>query len=49
VQNAGLTQAINECWWLLAAAALLALPLLWMLGPIDSAKPVRNRKISPAS
>jgi MFS transporter, DHA2 family, multidrug resistance protein len=44
VQSAGLTQAINECWWLLAATALLALPLLWFLGPIESAKPIRNRK-----
>ena len=39
-QNAGLTQAINEGWWLLAAASLLAFPLLWVLGPVESSKPV---------
>jgi MFS transporter, DHA2 family, multidrug resistance protein len=48
VQAAGLTQAINECWWLLAAAALLALPLLWFLGPVESARPAKSREISAA-
>ena len=43
VQSAGLTQAINECWWLLAAMSLLALPLLWWLGPVESAKPIKGR------
>ncbi len=47
VQSAGLTQAINECWWLLAAVALLALPLLWWLGPVESAKAIKNRKTQP--
>ncbi|MFT3672298.1 DHA2 family efflux MFS transporter permease subunit [Aestuariivirga sp.] len=44
IQNASLTQAINDCWWLLAAVALVALPVLWLLGPIDSARPVWRRK-----
>jgi hypothetical protein len=44
-QSAGLTQAINECWWLLAILSLLALPLLWLLGPVESAKPIRARAI----
>ena len=43
-QSAGLTQSINEGWWLLAAASLLAFPLLWMLGPVESAKPVSQIK-----
>jgi MFS transporter, DHA2 family, multidrug resistance protein len=43
-QSAGLTQAINECWWLLAGVALLALPVLFWLGAVESAKPARNRK-----
>jgi MFS transporter, DHA2 family, multidrug resistance protein len=43
-QSAGLTMAINECWWLLAGLALLALPLLYALGPVESAKALKNRK-----
>jgi hypothetical protein len=43
IQNASLTSAINDCWWLLAGVALLALPLLWALGPVESAKAVRGR------
>ena len=43
-QAAGLTQAINECWWLLAALALVALPLLWKLGPVESAVPLMTRR-----
>jgi MFS transporter, DHA2 family, multidrug resistance protein len=43
-QSAGLTQAINECWWLLSAVALLALPVLLWLGAVESAKPVPKRK-----
>lgn len=39
-QNAGLTMAINEAWWLLAGLSLLAFPLLWVLGPVESSKPV---------
>ncbi len=44
VQSAGLTQAINECWWLLAVLALLALPLLWSLGATESARPLALRR-----
>jgi MFS transporter, DHA2 family, multidrug resistance protein len=43
-QAAGLTQAINEGWWLLAAIALLALPVLWMLGNVESARALKGRK-----
>ena len=42
-QSAGLTQAINEGWWLLAGLSLLAFPLLWMLGPVESAKAIRSK------
>jgi MFS transporter, DHA2 family, multidrug resistance protein len=42
-QNAGLTQAINECWWLLTGLALLAIPLLVMLGPVESARAVKAK------
>jgi DHA2 family multidrug resistance protein len=43
IQNTSLTMAINDCWWLLAAVALAALPLLWMLGPVESARAVKGR------
>jgi MFS transporter, DHA2 family, multidrug resistance protein len=39
VKGASLTLAINDCWMLLGGAALLALPILWVLGPIRSASP----------
>jgi DHA2 family multidrug resistance protein len=41
IEPAALTLAINECWWLLTAASLAALPALWWMGPVESAKPVR--------
>ena len=44
IQNASLTEAINDCWWLLAGVSLLALPVLWLLGPVESAKPIKSRK-----
>jgi len=44
IQNASLTDAINDCWWLLTAASLLALPVLWALGPVESARPVKGRQ-----
>ena len=48
-QSAGLTQAINECWWLLGGLALLALPLLLMLGNVESARAINAKpKQSPA-
>ncbi len=43
IQNASLTQALNDCWWLLAAVSLSALPVLWLLGPIESARPIWAR------
>jgi MFS transporter, DHA2 family, multidrug resistance protein len=43
-QAAGLTMAINECWWLLAGLALVALPLLWALGSVESSKPVHAQQ-----
>lgn len=39
VQGFGLTMAINDCWLLLGCVALIALPLLIILGPIRSAAP----------
>lgn len=47
IQNASLTDAINECWWLLTAASLLALPVLWALGPVESARPVKGKQPPP--
>jgi MFS transporter, DHA2 family, multidrug resistance protein len=40
VQQASLTMAINDCWLLLGAVALVALPVLIILGPIRSALPI---------
>ena len=42
VQSAGLTMALNECWILLGLVALLALPVIWWLGPVDSALPIKK-------
>jgi MFS transporter, DHA2 family, multidrug resistance protein len=42
IQNASLTLALNECWLMLGGFALLALPILYCLGPIrgpDNAPP----------
>jgi MFS transporter, DHA2 family, multidrug resistance protein len=39
IQGASLTMAINECWIMLGSICLIALPLLWILGPIRSAIP----------
>jgi MFS transporter, DHA2 family, multidrug resistance protein len=49
VQGASLTLAINDCWMLLGAAALLAFPILMLLGPIRSATPLTklNRSTHP--
>ncbi|MBL8792122.1 MAG: multidrug efflux MFS transporter [Rhizobiales bacterium] len=46
IQNASLTEAINDCWWLLAALSLMALPVLWLLGPVESARPLKGRYTS---
>jgi MFS transporter, DHA2 family, multidrug resistance protein len=43
IGNAGLTMAINECWWLLGIVAFATLPVLWMLGPVDSVKPIKGK------
>jgi MFS transporter, DHA2 family, multidrug resistance protein len=45
-QTAGLTSAINECWMLLTVIAALAIPILWALGPVESAKPVGRRQVA---
>jgi len=44
IQNASLTMAINECWWLLAAVCILPLPLLLWLGDVPSATHYSRRK-----
>jgi MFS transporter, DHA2 family, multidrug resistance protein len=44
IEQASLTMAINECWWLLAIICFATLPLLWLVGPVDSAKPVPRVK-----
>ena len=36
IQAAGLTQAVNESWWMLSAVCLVALPVLLLIGPIRS-------------
>jgi hypothetical protein len=49
VQAASLTQAINECWWTLAAVSLAALPILWWMGHVPSAIPLMTaRKMQAA-
>lgn len=40
LQAAGLTLAINEAWLLLTVSCLLALPILWCMGPMQSALPL---------
>jgi DHA2 family multidrug resistance protein len=42
IQNASLTMAINDCWWVLAAVSAAALPLLLWVGPIASVRPVHR-------
>jgi MFS transporter, DHA2 family, multidrug resistance protein len=50
VQAASLTQAINECWWTLAAVSLSALPILWWMGHVPSAMPIsKQRKLQAAA
>jgi DHA2 family multidrug resistance protein len=39
VQAVSMTQAVNDCWMVLGAVSLLALPVLWLVGPIRSALP----------
>ncbi|NMD06977.1 MAG: DHA2 family efflux MFS transporter permease subunit [Phyllobacteriaceae bacterium] len=43
IQNASLTMAINDCFWVLAGVAALTLPLLWALGPVESARAVKGK------
>ncbi len=45
IQGASLAMAINECWLMLGVVCLVALPVLWWLGPIRSAVPVS--KLAP--
>jgi len=42
IQNASLTMAINDCWWVLAAVSALSIPLLWWLGPVASARTIKR-------
>jgi DHA2 family multidrug resistance protein len=47
IQGAALTMAINECWLMLALVSLVALPLLWMLGPVRSSLPAKLLALEP--
>ena len=42
IGHAALTGAVNECWILLGVASLIALPLIWWLGPVTSALPIKQ-------
>jgi MFS transporter, DHA2 family, multidrug resistance protein len=42
IQAVSMTQAINECWIVLAAVTSLALPVLLLAGPIRSALPAHR-------
>ena len=42
VSHAALTGALNECWILLGVVCLIALPVIWWLGPVASALPVKK-------
>lgn len=42
IGHAALTGAINECWILLGVVCLTALPLIWWLGPVKSALPLKK-------
>jgi DHA2 family multidrug resistance protein len=44
ISQSGLTSAINECWLLLGWTCLLAFPLIFLVGPVRSALPVRKLK-----
>ena len=44
----GITGAINESWILLGCVSLLALPLLWWLGPVASAQPPKKLNLLKA-
>lgn len=39
IQDASVTLAINEAWLMFAAITAAAIPLLWLMGPVRSAKP----------
>ena len=48
IGHAALTGAVNECWILLGLVSLLALPILWWLGPVESALPIKKMAASQA-
>ena len=48
IGQVGITGAINESWILLGCVSLLALPLLWWLGPVASAQPAKKLKLLKA-
>jgi MFS transporter, DHA2 family, multidrug resistance protein len=39
IEAASLTLAVNEVWFTLSAIAVLALPVLWLAGPLPSSDP----------
>jgi MFS transporter, DHA2 family, multidrug resistance protein len=48
IQGASLTLAVNECWMMLSGIGLLALPVLFLLGPIRAAQAPGSLAKSPA-
>jgi MFS transporter, DHA2 family, multidrug resistance protein len=47
IQGASLTMAINECWFMLGVMSLIALPILWYLGPVRSSLPAKLLALEP--
>jgi MFS transporter, DHA2 family, multidrug resistance protein len=47
IQGAALTMAINECWLMLAVMSVVALPILWRLGPVRSSLPAKLLALEP--
>jgi MFS transporter, DHA2 family, multidrug resistance protein len=47
IQSASLAMAINECWFMLGVMSVLALPILWMLGPVRSSLPAKLLALEP--
>jgi DHA2 family multidrug resistance protein len=42
IGQSALTMVTNECWIVLGAVSMLALPIIWWLGPVKSAMPPKK-------